>query len=131
MIPQSISLLVLSLDVSEGQHSGTISTGSPTGISYKRQRTTKLSGGHFDDLLRDTKSPHVGTRICALQTMVFALEEKHLTEDRLKTIMSQLVACVSDDNNAIASWALIAIARLCDPFSIILQLFPVGIQLAA
>ncbi|KAI9775556.1 MAG: Serine/threonine-protein kinase tel1 [Geoglossum umbratile] len=108
MVPQLISLLILSLDVSESQPRMTRTVSAEA--SHKRQRTTQLSGGHFSELLRETKSPHVGTRICALQALVFALEERNLAEAGLKSTINQLVACVSDDSTAIASWALLAIA---------------------
>jgi serine-protein kinase ATM len=115
MIPQLISLLILSLDVSESQISG-VTKAISTETSHKRQRTTQLSGGHFDELLRETRSPHVGTRICALQALVFALEEREIAEDVLKGTMNRLVAFVSENDATIASWSLLAITRLSDPY---------------
>lgn len=72
----------------------------------KRQRVTN----EMDDLIASTSSGTIGTRITALQTLAFALQQSSLTVSELHRVLGSLLTLCSDENSTLASWALVVVA---------------------
>lgn len=74
-------------------------------ISGKRQR---LNSG-IDDIFRDAVSATGARRICALQLVPFL--ERTIDADRKESFLRRLTPNIIDENGAISSWTMIALAR--------------------
>ncbi|KIN04968.1 hypothetical protein OIDMADRAFT_39415 [Oidiodendron maius Zn] len=72
----------------------------------KRQRT----GHNSDRLLRPIKTKDDHTRLGALQTLPFILQNYELSTGDLTELLDQLLICASEKRGRTASWALLAIA---------------------
>lgn len=75
--------------------------------SNKRQQLLS----RVDDIFREASSSFGGSRICALQLIPFIAH--HLgTAERISSSLQLLTVNILDENPAISSWTMIAIARL-------------------
>ncbi|KAM0722478.1 hypothetical protein Q7P37_001919 [Cladosporium fusiforme] len=72
----------------------------------KRQRVTN----EMDDLLKSASSGTVGSRVTALQTLTFVLQQSAFTASQLRRVLESLVLLGADENATVASWALLAVA---------------------
>jgi ataxia telangiectasia mutated family protein len=95
------NLLKLSEDVS----ARTADRNSLREASGKRQR---LNSG-IEDVFRDAASATGARRICALQLLPFL--ERTIDVDRKESFLRRLTPNIIDDNGAISSWTMIALAR--------------------
>lgn len=95
------NLLKLSKDIA----ARTSANGSPHEAPGKRQR---LNSG-IEEAFRDSVSAAGSRRICALQLIPFLQSEVDTETKGL--FLQRLVPNINDDNGAIASWTLVALAR--------------------
>ncbi|KAI9847011.1 MAG: Serine/threonine-protein kinase tel1 [Sclerophora amabilis] len=72
----------------------------------KRRRVTRS----FDEMVRHITASNLPNRLCALQTLSFILEQVFLDVGQLKTLLTDLSHCVSDENMVIASWSMLALS---------------------
>jgi hypothetical protein len=75
--------------------------------NHKRRRKNH----HYGDLLRQLKTSDHNSRLAVLQMISFISESRRLGEEEVSGVIEQLVACVSDEDSTVASWAMIAITR--------------------
>ena len=76
-------------------------------VSRKRQRTAKP----INDLLTYDRTLSVSTRVCSLQILTFSLDRLTLDLATTREVLDCLVACLSEDNGLINSWAMLALSR--------------------
>ncbi|CAI6341211.1 unnamed protein product [Periconia digitata] len=72
----------------------------------KRPRITR----HFQEYLRHVSEPRSNAKRAALQVIAFIVQEGPLDEEELQSLLGKLMPCISDENAAHSSWALISLA---------------------
>jgi ataxia telangiectasia mutated family protein len=72
----------------------------------KRPRVTH----HFKEYLRHVSEPRSNAKRAALQVVAFMTEEGRLDEDDLQSLLEKLTPCISDENPAHSSWAMVGLA---------------------
>jgi ataxia telangiectasia mutated family protein len=72
----------------------------------KRPRVTH----HFQEYLRHVSEPRSNAKRAALQVVTFMAEEGRLDEEDLLSLLERLTPCISDENPAHSSWAMIGLA---------------------
>ncbi|KAF1957724.1 hypothetical protein CC80DRAFT_592227 [Byssothecium circinans] len=72
----------------------------------KRLRITH----HFQEYLRHVSEIRSNAKRAALQVTAFIVQEGPLSEEELQSLLDRLVPCITDENSAHSSWAMIALA---------------------
>lgn len=65
---------------------------------------------HFQEYLRHVSEPRSNAKRAALQVVAFMAEEGRLDENDLQSLLEKLLPCISDENPAHSSWAMIGLA---------------------
>lgn len=76
-------------------------------VPHKKQRLLSRS----EDILREAAFSTGTSKICALQLTPFLLAENLFAPDLLESSLGHFTASILDDNDMVASWTMIAIAR--------------------
>jgi serine-protein kinase ATM len=66
----------------------------------------------WSDFLRRILHPDLSAKIAALQVITFLIEEVQLERSDIQELQERLIPLIPDDNGAVASWAMLALARL-------------------
>ncbi|KAF2646142.1 hypothetical protein P280DRAFT_439907 [Massarina eburnea CBS 473.64] len=72
----------------------------------KRLRITH----HFQEYLRHVSEIRSNAKRAALQVLAFIVQEGPLGEEELRLLLEKLIPCISDENPAHSSWAMIALS---------------------
>ncbi|PVH96335.1 hypothetical protein DM02DRAFT_569817, partial [Periconia macrospinosa] len=75
-------------------------------VKPKRPRMTC----HFEEYVRHLSEPRSNAKRAALQVIAFIVQEGPLSEEELQRLLEKLIPCISDENPAHSSWALISLA---------------------
>lgn len=68
-----------------------------------------------DDIFRDAVSATGTRRVCALQLVPFLMRERSI--EQKEDLIQRLVPSILDDNSAISSWTMVALARSVTQYS--------------
>jgi ataxia telangiectasia mutated family protein len=77
---------------------------------HRRTRKRRRTSDELEDLMSLASSGPVGTRITALQTLSFLLQQDAMSAARLSTILAKCLLFCSDENSTIVSWSMLAVA---------------------
>ncbi|KZF26714.1 putative phosphotidylinositol kinase Tel1 [Xylona heveae TC161] len=109
MLLRTIARLSSCLD-SIKTHADSAASASEIAYPHKRRRITFM----HHELLRQSQSLQFSTRLCALQGILFLVEEREFEERELKEVLEELSSGIADENGTISSWTLMAITScLC------------------
>ena len=97
---------IISGQVKEDCSSEDEEEGSDNQRPRKRQRLTE----EFDEILNQSTSGTVLSKICALQTLAFVAQQKAVSSRQLAKTIDILSASCSEDNVTLSAWALLALA---------------------
>ena len=107
MIPSLIAALVEMLDMSGFVDKRARQNGRGDESEPKRQRMYDRA----DEIMRFARSTNNPRKLLALQVVPFLVEIHGVNEKEFQSIIQDLYEASSDDNPAIASWALVSVAR--------------------
>ncbi|KAI9703132.1 MAG: Serine/threonine-protein kinase tel1 [Candelina mexicana] len=96
-------MAVIDFSISQGD---TTSDTAMTNGSNKRRKT----GDHYDEVLRQIRTPAITGKLWALQVLAFRLTQDSLNVEQMKNALDALMSCVPNENHAVASWAMVGIA---------------------
>lgn len=100
-----IASLSIVLDNAHSNQKGDVEFG---GTPNKKQHLLS----RVDDMFREASNSIGMGRVCALQLIPFILSESEPEAETLSCLLKQLTPNLLDDNNMVASWTMVAIAKL-------------------